>query len=159
MIPCHITIFLWHYCNSFVFVCHINTVPESSIWHIIFVITETFQPFWWFWAFILSLGLFKFWWFLTYNFFDSILFFLASFVRRNIKIFLEFLLSNFPFFSWNFLPDVLDWFICRDISTSTLYIILLLLTYLVVLLFYAANADTENQDHKHDSNRRKNCYS
>ena len=147
MIPCHISIFLWYYCNSFVLVCHINTVPESSIRHIIFVITETFQPFWWFWAFILSLSLFKFWWFLTYNFFDSILLFLASFVRRHIKIFLKFHLFNFPFFWWSFLsavPVFPVWFICRDIGTSTMYIILFLFTYLVVLLFYAANADTEN---------------
>ena len=158
MIPSHITIFLWHYCNSFVLVWHINTVSESSIRHIVFVITETLQPFWWFWAFILPLSLFELRWFLTYNFFNSILLFFASFVRRYVNIFLRFLLFTFPFSWWTFLSDVLDWFICRDISTSALYIILFLFTYLIVLLFNTANADTENQDHQHDTNWRKNCY-
>ena len=89
IIPGLVSIFLRHYCHSFVLARQINAMPMFRVWSVL-VIAETFQSFW-FWTFILLLSLLKFWWLLTDYLFNSILLFLALFVGGVRIILLSFL--------------------------------------------------------------------
>ena len=139
IIPGLVSIFLRHYCHSFVLARQINAMPMFRVWPVL-VIAETFQSFW-FWTFILLLSLLKFWWLLTNYFLYGILLFLGPFAGWLRIILLSFLRLAFSI-PRVYLTHILNRFISGNVGSAIVNFRLFLLSHFVVLLLYTTDANT-----------------